>query len=94
MRASVAAGFAAQATAVAFRDRCRRELDEALAEHAEPVALLTATLCEDFQTCLVVVELVDHTLLARSFDWPLGAPFNEDDILAELRRLSPPGSVH
>ena len=72
----------------------RRELDAVLMEHAAPIIELTATLCEDHATCMIVVELADSTLLGRSVDWPSLVPFSEADVLAELQRLDPSRCVH
>ena len=63
---------------------------------ANPITIieLTATLCEDHATCMIVVEPADSTLLGRSFDWPPLVPFSEADVLAELQRLDPSRCVH
>ena len=74
-------------------ETCRRELDVLLASSAEPVSEVSAVLCEDGATVMIYLELAE-TILARSFDWPFGVPFNETAVLAELARLSPSRAVH
>ena len=75
-------------------DDCRRELDALHMEHAAPIIELTATLCEDHATCIIVVEVANSTLLGHSFDWPPLVPFSETDVFAELRRLDPSRCVY